>query len=283
MKNCNLHNPCSGVYGKCLDVKITSLCNGRCDFCIEKGGYDPDSENVKVLIAATNSLEDYKTVLILGGEPFLYPYLAKYVKGLENKKIYITTNGSINPEILNKDFYKKLSGLNISLHYYTEKINAAITGVNLNYNLLSLYINKLLENGVPVRINCNLLNTGINTFSKALKMAHLAKKLGATSIRFSELQNCPTLFQSAYDIFDIKVKDPFSEGCEIKIEGFPLPVIVRLTCGRVNPVRPKPKGIRKRLSLTKVMYPDGKIYDGWIAKSKVNEDYFSSSCHGEGQ
>ena len=80
MTKCNEKNCCMGYYGNCLDVKITNACNAKCSFCIEKDGYCPNNKPVEDLINATNIMEKYTKVLILGGEPLLYKDLEKYLE-----------------------------------------------------------------------------------------------------------------------------------------------------------------------------------------------------------
>ena len=89
-------NSCAGGYGNCLDVKITNQCNAACAFCIERGGYSPAPDKTPTELAiATVSQKDFPTVLILGGEPTLYPGLIEYLQLIRpyKKNIYMTTNG----------------------------------------------------------------------------------------------------------------------------------------------------------------------------------------------
>lgn len=74
-------NSCAGGYGNCLDVKITNICNSSCAFCIERGGYSPENQKGPVELALdTVSQADFPTVLILGGEPLMYPRLLQYLE-----------------------------------------------------------------------------------------------------------------------------------------------------------------------------------------------------------
>ena len=100
-------NPCNGFYGKCLDVKITNACMGRCAFCIERGGFSPSPCDVEKLIEQTVRLMEYQNVLILGGEPLMYPDLFRYIDGIlpYKKNIYLTTNGGPGDTTLNLPLY----------------------------------------------------------------------------------------------------------------------------------------------------------------------------------
>ena len=116
-----VNNQCSGIYGKCLNIKITNYCPGSCYFCIERNGYKPESVSVNEIISAANDLKEYQTVLILGGEPFIYPHLLELVRGLKKREIYITTNGGSFKKEEIKEISKYITGLNISIHSYDEK------------------------------------------------------------------------------------------------------------------------------------------------------------------
>lgn len=49
----NKNNPCSGVYGKSLDIKMTDDCNGQCDFFMEKQQFDEKKIDIDRKIIST--------------------------------------------------------------------------------------------------------------------------------------------------------------------------------------------------------------------------------------
>lgn len=167
-------NSCAGGYGNCLDVKITNVCNCRCAFCIERGGFSPKEQKSPVELAtATISKQDFKNVLILGGEPLMYPHLLQYLELIRPFKghIYLTTNGTmLNSQHMSRSDMEKLGkcldGINISIHHYTEKKNDLVLkgGIesnapagHLSFSALKEAIAILQANGCNVRINSNLV------------------------------------------------------------------------------------------------------------------------------
>jgi organic radical activating enzyme len=86
-------NSCDGKYSS-IDVRFTKKCDNDCSFCIEKGGLDSlGKPNVDELIKSTIS-SNLKDVLVLGGEPFLYPEeLLKYIKGIREHATDIYISG----------------------------------------------------------------------------------------------------------------------------------------------------------------------------------------------
>ena len=267
MKN----NQCSGIYGKCLDIKITNYCPGSCYFCIERNGYKPSSVSVAKIIEKANSLTDYQTVLILGGEPFTYPFLLELVKGLKKKEIYITTNGGAFSNINIPELSKYLTGINISIQSYDEEGNNNILRTKVDFKELKESISAFQENGVPVRFNTILLKSGINSREKMLKMLDFAKQMNVKWVRFSELQFEGKGFVFAKDVFQGINPDPYNQGCNQNFEICGVNVTVRQSCGIVNLLREFPANgyKRKNEADSLVMYPNGEVYTGWL----VPKDY----------
>lgn len=261
-----VNNQCAGIYGKCLNIKITNSCPGNCYFCIERDGYKPQMTSVENIISKANELKEHQTVLILGGEPFTYPYLSELLKGLDKREIYITTNGGSFNNINVKEISPYITGINISIHSFSEEENNKILQTQVSFATLKQYINEFQSNGVPVRFNTILLESGINTKEKMHKMLEFSKNMGIRWIRFSELQFENTGFIYAKTIFDGINENPYNEGCnqEFIIDG--INVTVRQSCGIVSKMKPFPNEGRQRKNKADslVMYPNGEIYNGWI-------------------
>ncbi len=279
MTKCNEKNCCMGYYGNCLDVKITNACNAKCSFCIEKGGYCPNNKPVEDLINATNLMEKYTKVLILGGEPLLYKDLEKYLEGiyLYKSAIYLTTNGSLLNSEKAEMLSKYLAGINISIHDFVDKRNSEIYGINIDFENIISAIKIFNKNKIPVRINCNLVKGHIDTKEKAELMIQFVKYvLNADEIRFNELQDSDDIFVDAKDLFSELTDDPFCDGCEQKLKEYDFNVHVKQTCGcnnkkKKNVVNPEPPKYK-----TKVLYPNAEISDGWKTKNILEE---LRECH----
>jgi len=261
-----VNNQCMGIYGKCLNIKITNACPGSCYFCIERNGYQPEHISVDELIQKANALEEYQTVLILGGEPFLYPHLVKLVNGLKKKEIYITTNGACFDRVNITELCKNLTGINISIHSYLEEENESFIHTKIDYSKMKKYIELFQKNGVPVRFNTILLSGGIDNKEKMLKMIDFCKEMKIDWIRFSELQFESRGFVAASDVFDTIHKDPYQEGCNQDFVINDIKITVRQSCGIASLMKEFPSlGLkRENKADSLVMYPNGEIYNGWI-------------------
>lgn len=287
-------NACAGGYGPCLDVKITNKCNGACSFCIEKNGYSPFADKTPTELAlATVAQHECENVLILGGEPTLYDRLLEYIELIRpyKKGIYMTTNGSMLPYLNLKQLGKLLDGINISMHHYDEDENNRIfrggkkktqygSYINIRFRLLKDAIAELKAAGCPVRINCNLVKGGIDSRAAVLAMIDTAVWLGANSIRFSELQDEPELTANAYELFDGLPSDPFQEGCETELAmDNRIKTVVKVSCGRVNKTRPAVKEAVPG-HITKVLYPNGEVNNGWRTAANRTTEGCHTSCDG---
>lgn len=261
---CNPNNSCVDCKNNGINIKITNMCNCDCDFCIEKGGLNTDTKPVKTLIEATNLL-DFESVLVLGGEPLLYPHLEEYLKGIKNKRIYLTTNGTLLTDDIGEMLSKYLTAINISIHHYTEEENQRIyKNPNYTFDNIRSAIKIFKKNNVPVRINANLVKGVLDTKYKVTKMIYFAEFMGASSIRFAEMQHCENLWVDSSKLFKDLPQDPYTEGCEKVIyesDGFK--ATVKMTCGFVNSLKQKPNDPGRKQTERKVIYPDGKILDGW--------------------
>lgn len=276
---CNPANSCAGGYGNCLDVKITNACNANCAFCIEKGGWCPDAKPVKELAKETIN-SDAETVLILGGEPTLYPHLEEYLKLIRpwKKHIYMTTNGSMLKDGLTERIAPYLDGINISIHHFSEMQNDEVYNkkdFHASFDAIRRAIKALRGAGVSVRINTNLVKGLLETKDDVETMISFARDyLKADEIRFSELQNCEELWVDSRKIFPMLPDDPFCAGCEQTLAQYEgIRVRVKMTCGRVNRLRPAVKEKPIRRGKTEVLYPNATRSPGWLSSKGT------TGCH----
>lgn len=261
---CNPNNSCVDCKNNGVNIKITNSCNCDCDFCIEKGGLETKTKPVETLIEATNLL-DFESVLILGGEPLLYPHLEQYLKGIENKRIYLTTNGTLLTDEMAEMLSRYLTAINISIHHYTEEENRRVyKNPKYTFDNIRSAIKVFNKNKIPVRINANLVKGVLDTKEKVTAMIYFARFLGANSIRFAEIQNCEDLWVDSSNLFEDLPQDPYVDGCENVVyedEGFR--ATVKMTCGFVNSIRNRPNDPTRKQTTRKVIYPNGEVLDGW--------------------
>lgn len=111
---------------KRIYIEITNNCNLNCSFCsktnrINKMMLVSEFEDI---IKKVNKYTDY-IYLHVKGEPLLYPYLEEVLLILEkyNKKVVITTNGTLLKEKLDILLRRNVYRINVSLHSENNKTN----------------------------------------------------------------------------------------------------------------------------------------------------------------
>ena len=283
-------NACDGIYNECLDIRFTKNCDNNCHFCIEKNGIDNLGEtNVEQMIKNT-IISNKKTILILGGEPFLNPNkLLQYVKGIRSyvQNIYITTslpktidlNNNVVLNILNL-----IDGLNVSLQHYDWIVNNDILNANSKHNRLEILSNILSNKliGLKVRVSINLVKGYIDNKEKLMFFINLLHKMNCKHIKINELQNVnKNIYVSFEDIMNIKMKSPYSFGCQTDIsemfKEFNMKFTLKRSCFIVKDKEISQvtifdliKAIKKRFNRKNnnmcVMYENGIVENGWLSK-----------------
>ena len=92
-----------------LDIFLTERCNLRCTYCevLVQHYENPQHIPINQLQAETEAIfskvDFIRDIHVLGGEPFLYPHIAEYMRFLKSYRsrigsLYVITNGTIIPK-----------------------------------------------------------------------------------------------------------------------------------------------------------------------------------------
>ncbi len=157
----------------------------------------------QVLYAIKNL--NVREVLLLGGEPTLYPGLAEAIKFLDSQgldKIIITTNGirlANDPDYMRKIFKAGLTHLNISFMNIDREKQAEITHKTppLDINALHAIYDMANAYSVKVRINNNIW-IGNNDEIDEMWKFYLGVRHYCDSVKFS-----PLLPTDAFSVMDV--------------------------------------------------------------------------------
>jgi hypothetical protein len=283
-------NSCDGIYDS-LDVRFTKKCDNHCPFCIEKNGVDsfglPD---VAAMIESTLK-SGIKDILILGGEPFLYPNkLLKYIYGIRDyvNKIYITTSlpNTFNQyPILCDMIVDEIDGLNVSVLDATfYEFNNQLLKTDSNHNRLKLLKDLLDIYSDKIRVSLNIYKGGIDSFGKLMLSVWDLERMGCKHIKINELQHNSELYISYQEIDSnpiINLKSPYAFGCQTNIL-LPLvskaEIILKRSCFKVEEsqnasiwdlLKAFTTLIYKKKNNFKVLYENGLLTNGWI-NDKIN-------------
>lgn len=264
----NPRNFCGGAYDDWLEVMLLDACNGRCAWCVERGGYRPKHRASVLEMAQAILAAPERNVILLGGEPTLHPDLGYLIKATRDEKaMYVTSNGSrIDPRFV-AEVLDGIVGLNLSIHHYDLAVNREITGIDLDEETLEWAVVECRRRGIAVRLNCNVIRGRIATLEAVRGYIHWAQDRGIWSVRFGELRNSPE-FVSLVDVMSDESRgyglneEPFVLGChkEVEIEGSH--VAFRQVCGLQTRNRPMPAN-PKSVYPKHVLYYDAKLYEGW--------------------
>lgn len=262
----HLCNACGGNYHDWLEVLLTDKCNGNCSWCVERAGWHPEHHATweDITLAAIDTGK--QNVILLGGEPTMYPNFSDVVETLDGagRSVWTTTNGSMLTGPWVRKNMQGIHGVNISIHHWDLIANCSITGIRLNRTPLAIAIAELHQLGATVRFNCNCISGNMDCEDACRLYINFARNLGADSVRFSELKLDDGKFVPLTDCFghDYGLNDePYSLGCSktAVIDG--MPIHFRQMCGLQTPLRPMPEHPKQVKS--PVLYYDGRLYDGW--------------------
>ena len=276
-------NSCDGIYNDSLDVRFTKACDNDCPWCIERRGVDalgrPDPEK----LATMTELSGKRTVLILGGEPFLeVKRLARYVELIRDKveNIYITTSVPPQLDVNNPTVVKLLgmvNGLNVSLHSVDWRENNTILHAsNHEFNRVKRLRGILNKFSAIVRVSVNLDVDGVNSREKLDNYLARVAELGCVQVKVNELQDAADHYVSFNSLYpELRLGSPFANGCQTSVDvGQPrgLSVLVKRSCFVVNAgqagLADFGKAIARRVlgvrGSTTVLYENGELSDGWL-------------------
>lgn len=267
----NKKNFCGGNFQDWLEVNLLEKCNGKCSWCVEKHGFHPKEHVDWIEIVEGILKAKKKNVILLGGEPTLHKKLYRIVGYLasEGINVYLTTNGSHLSDKFIFNFIG-MKGINISIHDYDLDKNEHITGIKIENLKRSIWM--LHGFNIKVRLNCNCIKGHIDSKKQIKKYIEWAKMVGADSVRFAELKFDEENFVDLAKILNHKYglnDDPFKHGCNNDVVIDRMNVNFRQMCGLQTSARPLP--INPEQCKKKVLYYDGKIYDGWqLTKKEKN-------------
>lgn len=261
----NRNNFCGGAFDDWLEVLLTPDCQGHCEWCIERPGYHPKHRaSVEELIEQIHA-DDATNVILLGGEPTLYPHLQELLDGIsDTRNVYITTNGGLLSEEFVANNLQGITGVNISIHHYDLKRNKRIVGVDIDEQTLEKSIVELRRMGATVRFNCNIIKGEIDSRLNIFQYVLWAKKRGADRVRFAELK-LSRKFVSLHEILGSDYglsEQPYIYGCNHDGVLGGMPVNFRQMCGLQTPYREKPSNPHV-VNQKDILYYDGMYYKGW--------------------
>lgn len=277
-------NYCMGRMGARLCIQTTTACNGKCYFCV--GRFNTSSKtNVDKIIESAIALDKYPDVLLLGGESTLFPNdLIKIINAIapHKRKITVNTNG-YNLECL-LPVIAKLDKVIVSV-MGNEKVNNDIVGLAPELDKIKEF--HRLNPKLKLRVNCVVQKKGIHSFEEMEEFALEMKRLGFTSVKFSEMStddpNDPN-FVDLQELLkpycnDVHQNDTLQYGCYLEPKSlekrFGIKTILNLTCNLKTPIKQaKYQTLNYEPMCFDSVYisPDGSIHERIVASQDLAND-----------
>ncbi len=228
-------NTCDGYYNA-MDVHFTFACDNDCAFCIDKMYVKKCCKtNVEKMIAAVKK-EKPDIMLVLGGEPFIYPdKLFSFVKAIRPfvKELYITTTLPkvfIEDTKLTDSIITLIDGLNISIQSLNAEENNQILRAKYTHNRIDLMKEIVKKYPKKVRINLNLVKGGIDTKEKLNNILDYLDLIGTQKVKVNELQHTSENYISYERMMNIEWPSPYAHGCQTFLKHGGIEVLVKRAC-----------------------------------------------------
>lgn len=279
-------NCCDGIYNS-FDVHFTSACDNKCAHCIDHkfsnlGIIKPDIYKIAdQIIQYKDKIED---VLFLGGEPCLFlEDLLKCIKILKEKtnlKLYVTTavpKTCFDNKLLFEELIDLLDGINLSVQHHNEAIADQIRNTKSTYDRQTFY--KSLPQKNKIRLNLNIVKPFLFTKKDITECINYYDSMKFNSIKLSEIQHGTDVFVSFCDTFRIKMKSPYSYGCQSYLPitkifpGVSTSILLKRSCficeetlraSFEDGVKAVSKIFTKPKNSYGVVYENGFLSKGWI-------------------
>jgi radical SAM protein with 4Fe4S-binding SPASM domain len=161
-------------------IEVTSRCNERCVHC-----YIPHENKISDIDPALfyDVLNQCKKIGVLditfsGGEPMAHPEFCNFLrkaKELDFSVCVLSNLTLLNDEIIAILKEGTISAVNVSLYSMNSEIHDSITQLPGSFEKTKTAILRLIENNVPIQINCPTMKQNKKTFLDVLKWGHEQK------------------------------------------------------------------------------------------------------------
>lgn len=175
-KATNLKIPLSGTF------ELSPVCNFDCKMCYVRKTQKEVNDSTRsimtceewITLAKQMKEEGMLYLLLTGGEPFLWPDFWKLYEELSKMGfvISINSNGSlINEEVISKLLEIPPSRINITLYGASDATYEKLCGSKNVFSKITHTIDRLLEVGIAVKLNCSLTPLNKNDMEEIINFA----------------------------------------------------------------------------------------------------------------
>lgn len=218
-----------------LYIDISAACNASCPFCIAPtiGREDGPGffDGAKFALDLTESI--IGTIQVVGGEPMIsrrLPRLLEEIGKRDYRRTIVNTNGSfVSNEIVSAMKSARVTNINVSRHHYDELLNQEVMKFRpgLPNATLASGIKRIIDSGINLRMQCNLIKGYIDSVQKMLGYIDWCVGLGCKEISFSQI------FPLNLFDYQVPIESGYAERVQIDLRQL---VTEMDTCGKFSPV-----------------------------------------------
>lgn len=155
-------------------IELTSKCNERCIHCYIPHENKTTHIDYELMINALQQCKEMNvmTIVFSGGEPMLHPNFCDFLKIAKDMDFNVTVLSNltlVTDETLEALMYKHASCVNVSLYSMIPEVHDEITTVKGSFEKTLNNILKLIENNVPIQINCPVMKQNKDSFYEVIE------------------------------------------------------------------------------------------------------------------
>lgn len=155
-------------------IEITSKCNERCIHCYIPHEDKTTHIDYDLMINTLHQCKEMNvmTIVFSGGEPMLHPNFSNFLKIAKDMDFNVTVLSNltlVTDDVLDALIYKHASCVNVSLYSMIPEVHDEITTIKGSFDKTLNNILRLIENNVPVQINCPVMKQNKDSFYDVIK------------------------------------------------------------------------------------------------------------------
>lgn len=167
----------SGPHSRLILLEVTSRCNFRCSYCHARAERQRDMpfglDKVSRIIEELHG-EEFRSLIISGGEPLLYPRLEFVLRAARDSgfKLDLCTNGMLVNKVSIEMLSRYLDGVTVTLDTVDAMQLERMKGRRGVLSPILDGIKQLLSNGINATVTIVVTRTNLDTIERTVSTLH---------------------------------------------------------------------------------------------------------------